>query len=81
MRFELVRSLDYATQMRGALRGGIVYIDEKMAAYRRFAKGSWTTVLAVLYDTISAAGRMTISARSSGQVCRKAEDKDTTAEE
>ncbi len=45
MRFELIRPLDYATQMRGALRGGIVYIDEKMAAYRRFAKGSWTSVL------------------------------------
>ncbi len=46
MRFEQIRSLDYATQMRGALRGGIYYIDDKMAAYRRFAQGSWTSVLA-----------------------------------
>lgn len=45
MKFEAVRSLDYATQMRGALRGGIVYLDEKMTAYRRFAKGSWTSIL------------------------------------
>ena len=45
MRFEMIRALDYATQIRGALRGGIYYIDEKMAAYRRFAKGSWTSVL------------------------------------
>lgn len=45
MRFQLIRSLDYAGQMRGALRGGIVYIDEKMAAYRRFAKNSWTSIL------------------------------------
>ncbi len=35
-------SLDYSWQMRGAIRGGIYYIDKKMAAYRRYAKGSWT---------------------------------------
>ena len=45
MKFETIRSLDYVTQMRGALRGGIVYIDEKMAAYRRYAKGSYTIEL------------------------------------
>ena len=35
-------NLDYAQQIRGALRGGIVYLDRKMAVYRRYAKGSWT---------------------------------------
>ncbi len=35
-------ALDYSWQMRGAMRGGIVYLDRKMAVYRRYAKGSWT---------------------------------------
>lgn len=35
-------SLDYSLQIRGAVRGGIYYIDKKMAVYRRYAKGSWT---------------------------------------
>ena len=37
-----LNALDYCLQMRGALRGGIVYLDRKMAVYRRYAKGSWT---------------------------------------
>lgn len=40
--FEKVISLDYAQQIKGALRGGIYYIDRKMAVYRRYAGGSWT---------------------------------------
>lgn len=40
--FEKVIPLDYAQQIKGALRGGIYYIDRKMAVYRRYAKGSWT---------------------------------------
>ena len=40
--FEKVIPLDYAQQLKGALRGGIYYIDRKMAVYRRYAKGSWT---------------------------------------
>ncbi|MBO4909055.1 MAG: glycosyltransferase [Lachnospiraceae bacterium] len=43
MEFENVLSLDYVKQIKGALRGGIYYIDDKMVAYRRFAKGSWTS--------------------------------------
>ena len=35
-------SLDYSQQIRGALRGGIYYIDRKMAVYRRYTQGSWT---------------------------------------
>lgn len=35
-------SLDYSLQIRGAVRGGIYYLDHKMAVYRRYAKGSWT---------------------------------------
>lgn len=34
--------LDYAIQMLGAVRGGILYLDQKMAVYRRYALGSWT---------------------------------------
>ncbi len=45
MEFEKIRSLDYAQQMKGALRGGIVYLARKMVAYRRYADGSWTTTL------------------------------------
>lgn len=40
--FEKVIPLDYAQQIKGALRGGIYYIDRKMAVYRRYAGGSWT---------------------------------------
>ncbi len=35
-------SLDYSQQIRGALRGGILYLDRKMAVYRRYTQGSWT---------------------------------------
>ena len=40
--FEKVIPLDYEQQIKGALRGGIYYIDKTMAAYRRYAEGSWT---------------------------------------
>lgn len=40
--FEKVIPLDYAMQIKGSLRGGIYYIDKKMAVYRRYANGSWT---------------------------------------
>lgn len=36
---------DYAYQMTGAARGGIVYLSEIMAAYRRGAKNSWTVTM------------------------------------
>lgn len=34
---------DYALQIQGALRGGIVYLPEKMSAYRWMSPGSWTS--------------------------------------
>ncbi len=40
--FENVFPLDYTMQIKGSLRGGIYYIDKNMAAYRRYAGGSWT---------------------------------------
>lgn len=43
--FEKIRSLDYAVQMKGALRGGIFYIDKPMAAYRRYSKHSITEII------------------------------------
>lgn len=45
LEFEKNNSLDYVVQMKGALRGGIYYIDRKMAVYRRYAKGSWTNTV------------------------------------
>ncbi len=45
MEFEKIRSLDYVYQMKGALRGGICYIDRAMAAYRRYSAGSQTAGL------------------------------------
>ncbi|MBQ6133870.1 MAG: glycosyltransferase [Lachnospiraceae bacterium] len=45
MDFEKVRSLDYSHQMKGALRGGIYYIDKAMAAYRRYSKSSITNLI------------------------------------
>ena len=45
--FEHVLSIDYTMQMKGALRGGICYIDRKMAAYRRYSEGSWTNTVLV----------------------------------
>jgi len=45
MDFEKVRSLDYSHQMKGALRGGIYYIDKTMAAYRRYSKSSITKLI------------------------------------
>ena len=34
--------MDYFLQIDGALRGGVYYIPECMAVYRRLSKGSWT---------------------------------------
>ncbi len=34
--------LDYTLQMTGALRGGMLYLDEKMSVYRSMTAGSWT---------------------------------------
>lgn len=42
MGFEKIICFDYTHQIKGALRGGIYYIDRKMAAYRRGVTGSWT---------------------------------------
>lgn len=41
MNFEKILSYDHTHQMKGALRGGIYYIDRKMAVYRRWVEGSW----------------------------------------
>lgn len=43
MEYEKVISFDYTSQIKGALHGGIYYIDQPMAAYRRYASGSWTS--------------------------------------
>jgi len=34
--------IDYALQIHGSLRGGMIYLPECMSAYREFAAGSWT---------------------------------------
>lgn len=33
---------DYAMQIQGALKGGMLYLSEIMSAYRKESKGSWT---------------------------------------
>lgn len=35
--------IDYALQIHGSLRGGMLYLKDKMSCYRYMAKGSWTT--------------------------------------
>ena len=35
--------LDYTLQIQGALRGGMLYLNEGMAVYRRGVPGSWTS--------------------------------------
>lgn len=42
MEFEKIICFDYTHQIKGALRGGIYYLDRKMVAYRRGVAGSWT---------------------------------------
>lgn len=42
MRFEKILCFDYSWQIKGALRGGIYYLDRTMAAYRKGIEGSWT---------------------------------------
>ena len=41
-KFRQLLSLDYTTQMHGAMRGGMLYLSECMSAYRWLSKDSWT---------------------------------------
>lgn len=41
--FRLYLQLDYTLQILGALRGGILYLKDKMSAYRVLSKDSWTS--------------------------------------
>lgn len=43
MNYEKILFFDYSMQIKGALRGGIIYLDDKMAAYRVGTEGSWST--------------------------------------
>lgn len=47
--FRNVLSLDYTLQILGSLRGGILYLNEYMSAYRVLAPQSWT--VRMRYDT------------------------------
>ena len=40
--FAQMMSVDYVWQIRGALRGGMLYLGDCMGVYRQKAKGSWT---------------------------------------
>ena len=44
--YQRICHLDYAMQMRGASRGGILYLSENMSSYRRGAENSWTVRMA-----------------------------------
>lgn len=45
-------AFDYAYQISGAERGGIVYLAEVMSAYRRGAKNSWTMTMMHAKNTV-----------------------------
>ena len=42
-RFRMNFNLDYALQIHGALRGGLLYLSDFMAVYRYMSIGSWTS--------------------------------------
>lgn len=42
MKFQKYWSIDYTRQIRGALRGGIIYLSDTMSVYRQNVPGSWT---------------------------------------
>lgn len=42
MNYEKIISFDYTKQIKGSLGNGILYIDKKMAAYRKDADNSWS---------------------------------------
>ena len=42
VRFAAKYNFDYAMQMHGAMRGGILFLHKTMSAYRRGADNSWT---------------------------------------
>lgn len=41
--FQQMLFLDYTTQIHGALRGGMLYLNDSMSVYRIMAAGSWST--------------------------------------
>lgn len=43
MEFRKFLMLDYTMQIQGSLKGGMLYIDEKMSNYRFLSEGSWTS--------------------------------------
>lgn len=40
--YNKILSLDYVVQIQGSLRGGMLYLNDCMSVYRRFAENSWT---------------------------------------
>lgn len=42
MRFEKEVYFDYVMQIKGALRGGMLYLSDSMSTYRQAVNGSWT---------------------------------------
>lgn len=45
-KFAQIFSLDYAWQIGGALRGGMLYLSDSMCVYRKQAKNSWSKTVA-----------------------------------
>lgn len=41
--FRMFLRLDYTLQIHGSLRGGMLYLNDTMSAYRYMATGSWTS--------------------------------------
>ena len=40
--FRQYLDLDYTIQIHGALRGGVLFLDDNMSVYRLLTNGSWT---------------------------------------
>ena len=40
--FRQFMNLDYTIQIHGALRGGVLFLNDNMSVYRRMTNGSWT---------------------------------------
>jgi len=53
LEFEKIRSLDYSHQIKGAMRGGIYYIDKVMVAYRRYSNESVTCAITTNKDMMN----------------------------
>lgn len=56
--FRKITGLDYAVQIHGSLRGGLLYLGEAMSVYRVCTPGSWTERTRKVYKRKKAVNRI-----------------------